>query len=522
MTLLQMSFSGAVLILVIIIVRMIAINKLPKKTFLALWGIALLRLLLPLSIPFLFSVYSFVNQNSSIRNVIMESPATNFIPLEAAGQTPADGVMEETMQKYSSVSLWFIIWSIGAILCAAFFVISYLHCHFEFQSSLPVSNDLTVKWLNDYPLKRSIAIRQSGRISAPLTYGIFHPVILMPKDTDWENRQQLQYILLHEYIHIRRFDMVWKLIASLTLCIHWFNPMVWIMYNLFNKDIEFVCDECVVRRFGENSKSSYALTLINMEERKNGLTSFYNNFSKNAIEERIAAIMKIKKNTLWGLITGTAVLITTVILFATSAQNPVKQLAASISYLDNKMSFTIPKGDYNWNIQINGRAEVEGFGGMSVHYLEEESEADHWESGKTYSFNISDGIYTELNMDIGLNYEEMSINLIEYLPENLKIPVTEFNISLAAPTSQQNKTLRYHEYVREILLRDLGATNIELNYNKNETLDSIYITFPDNNIITEEQQQKIRNLFADLYNIFEHQIYFGLTILGSYTDVLDI
>lgn len=509
MTLLQMSFSGAVLILIIILVRMIAINKLPKRTFLALWGIALLRLLFPFSIPFLFSVYSFVNRSSSVRNMIIEGPAANFIPLEPTGKILADGVMTETMQKYPSVSLWFIVWSIGTILCVTFFVISYLRCYFEFQLSSPVSNDLTEKWLSDYPLKRSIAIRQSSRISAPLTYGIFHPVILMPKDTDWENRQQLQYILLHEYIHIRRFDMVWKLIATLTLCIHWFNPMVWIMYKLFNQDIEFVCDECVVRRFGENSKSSYALTLIDMEEKKNGLTSLYNSFSKNAIEERIAAIMKIKKNTLWGLIISMAVLIAIAILFATSAQNPARQLAASIFYLDNKVSFTIPKGDYNWNIQINGRTEVEGFGGMSVHYLSEESESGNWESGKTYSFNLSDGTYTELSIDISLNDEEISINLMEYLPETLKDPVTISPISLAAPASQQDKTLKYHEYVRELLLRDLDATNIELNYSKNETLDSIYITFPDNDIITEEQQQEIRNLLVDLYNIFENQIYFG-------------
>ena len=109
---------------------------------------------------------------------------------------------------------------------------------------------------------RAIRIRRSDRISAPLTYGILKPVILMPKETDWKNRQQLQYVFLHEYMHICRLDIVWKLIAALALCIHWFNPLVWIMYILFNRDIELSCDESVVRRFGETYKSAYARALV--------------------------------------------------------------------------------------------------------------------------------------------------------------------------------------------------------------------------------------------------------------------
>ena len=107
----------------------------------------------------------------------------------------------------------------------------------------------------------------------------------MPKKKDWENSQQLKYVLLHEYTHICRFDMVTKLIAALALCIHWFNPFVWAMYILFNRDIELSCDESVVRHFGENTKSFYARTLITMEEKKSGLTPLYNSFSRNAIEE---------------------------------------------------------------------------------------------------------------------------------------------------------------------------------------------------------------------------------------------
>lgn len=141
----------------------------------------------------------------------------------------------------------------------------------------------------------------------------------MPANTDWEDENQLQYIFAHEYVHIRRFDAFTKLIAALVLCIHWFNPLVWIMYILFNRDIELACDESVIRHFGEKSKSAYSLMLINMEARKSGLLPFYSNFSKNAAEERITAIMRIKRMTPAAFILACLTVLVTAGMFATSA-----------------------------------------------------------------------------------------------------------------------------------------------------------------------------------------------------------
>ena len=93
----------------------------------------------------------------------------------------------------------------------------------------------------------------------------------MPKTTDWENVSQLQYIFTHEYVHIRRFDTLTKLIAALALCIHWFNPFVWLMYILLNRDIELACDESIIRQLGEKSKGDYSRMLIRMEVEKTGL-----------------------------------------------------------------------------------------------------------------------------------------------------------------------------------------------------------------------------------------------------------
>lgn len=312
------------MIIAIIIVRALAINRLPKKGFIILWGVVLLRLLIPFSIPSVLSAYSMVERNIPVQDAIAVVPADYMVPQAAVAQPGMAGIgaasTEVMLTDASPLPLWTVIWVIGMVLCALFFIVSYIRCHLEFRTSVPVHNVFADYWLHEHRLRRSVEIRQSDRISAPLTYGILRPVILMPKKTDWDNRQQLQYVLLHEYIHICRFDMVWKLVTIAALCIHWFNPTVWIMYILFNRDIELSCDESVVRRFGETSKSTYARTLITMEEKKSGLMPLCNNFSKNAIEERIKAIMKIKKTTVWTVAVSAAVIAVIVVLFATSAR----------------------------------------------------------------------------------------------------------------------------------------------------------------------------------------------------------
>ena len=317
MSLLQMSFAGAVMILAIIVIRALAITFLPKKTFLALWGIAVMRLLLPFSLPSVFSVYSLIGNHIPMTAPAKVQQAFEVLPPEISGQmaTMPGGISNTA----SPISVWTIIWGIGALVCALVFAIAYWKCRQEFQTSLPVDNDFIKGWLSSHQLKREISIRQSSRFSVPLTYGVLRPVILTPTSTDWENTKALQYVLAHEYVHIRRFDSITKLVLITGLCVHWFNPLVWAMYVLANRDIELSCDEAVVRLFGENTKAAYARSLISMEETRSGLTPLCNNFNKNAIEERITAIMKMKKTSVFSLVLALFLVFGVTTAFATSA-----------------------------------------------------------------------------------------------------------------------------------------------------------------------------------------------------------
>lgn len=333
MSLQEMSFSGAVFIIAIVIIRALAINRLPKGTFTFLWKLALLRLLIPFSVPSGFSVYTLIERGLSERSFLgakngaeLENGTDSAISaLQRATAVPDSGIIPQPAESANAtVSLVPVVWCAGMIIIAAFFIISYLHCLSEFRTALPFRSEYAEKWLKECRSRRKIVIRQSDRISAPLTYGIFRPVILMPKNLDPANTQQLQYILTHEYIHIRRFDAATKLFIAAALIVHWFNPAVWVMYILFNRDIELACDEGVIRCFGEKSRAAYSMTLIEMEAKKSGISTmpFCNNFSRNAAEERITAIMKTKKATVLTIALASAIVLGTAGVFATSAAKP--------------------------------------------------------------------------------------------------------------------------------------------------------------------------------------------------------
>ncbi|MDR3289333.1 MAG: M56 family metallopeptidase, partial [Peptococcaceae bacterium] len=328
MNVIQMSLSAALIIVVAVIVRALAMYKLPKKTFLALWGVALCRLLIPFSIPAKTSVFGLI---AYIRAQIAGSSAasvSHILPESAvapAAVIPPVTVVEPAMTVVSpdAVLSWgsplLLVWLAGTALLGLYFAYLYLKCRREFAASLPAQHAFIPPWQESHPLKRAYSIRVSDRITVPLTYGVFRPVILLPKGLEASDEKQLSYILSHELVHIRRFDALTKLVATAALCVHWFNPLVWVMYILLNRDLEISCDEKVVREWDEAPKSEYALMLVSMAAKKGALSPLYSGFSKYAIEERINAIMKNKQISMIGVVLAVLLVAGTVSVLATSA-----------------------------------------------------------------------------------------------------------------------------------------------------------------------------------------------------------
>ncbi len=323
MTLLKMSLSGAVLVCVVAIVRSLAIHRLPKRALLALWWMALARLLLPVSLPSPVSVYTLLESRDYVvsETYVAPAPALPAAPeaLPAVSQGNAVSSPGALAPSPGAVARLQLVWAVGSVGCALFFALASVRCRREFRTSLPVADRAVQEWLAGHPLRRPVEVRTSDRISAPLTYGILRPVILLPEGFDCGDAAQLGYVLTHEWVHIRRFDGLAKLLIAAAACLHWWNPFVWVLSALFNRDLELACDEEVVRRHGVASRAAYARALITLEERKSGLAPFCSSFNHNAMEERIVAIMKIRNLSTRAAALSAATVFAVGALFATSA-----------------------------------------------------------------------------------------------------------------------------------------------------------------------------------------------------------
>ncbi|ASR47524.1 peptidase M56 [Paenibacillus kribbensis] len=329
---LQMDISAALMIVIVVGVRALNKNTLPRSAFLWLWAIVWLRLCIPFSLPSEWNLYSLLNTAANklsgptnmAATAVPTSPVATWTAALSDSTPPQQSwgvlsVLPSTFpQSAPDASAWLLVWLIGAIGLVVFFTVAYIRWYRRFRFARPVKHEFVDRWLSRHRLLRSIQIRQTEKIASPLTYGIIRPVILMPVTIDWSDHKRLEYVLTHEYVHIRRFDSGTKMLLLLAFCLHWYNPFVWLTYVLVNRDIELYCDEAVIRRLGYQRRSDYARTLIHMEEQKLALPSMNNYFSKLAIEERIESIMKMKKTTVAGALSACLLIGSLATVLATS------------------------------------------------------------------------------------------------------------------------------------------------------------------------------------------------------------
>jgi len=300
-TILSINLTASILILGIVLFRALALCRFPRKLFLLLWGIVALRLLIPVSLPvYLPDDFGQTPAQVEVSNV----PAYGEI-ITVPNTAPSAQVAPATFEfPYEA------IWLIGVCAVAIFFLISYIRFRKVFQASETCENEAVNHWLVTLPLRRSVQVRQSGEIGSPLTYGIFRPVILLPSDMDLSDEKKLYFILTHEAVHIRRFDAALKLLLTVVVCLHWFNPLVWVLYVLANRDIELSCDEAVVKQSGYETRSEYAHILIGLvETRSRRAFPLVSYFGKHAEEERITSLMKVKKYSVPVIVAAVAVLL---------------------------------------------------------------------------------------------------------------------------------------------------------------------------------------------------------------------
>ena len=322
----QTSLSAATMILAAAVLRLRFQERVPRRVFCLLWDLCLLRLLIPVRIACPVSIRALLDRGQTLvqAEAVQEVWYTGFTP--GPGAAPAEvftGALAEEAVSGSAggfhlpVSLLPLVWGLGLALWAAWFLWGHLRSRRVYAMSLPLDNGFVRSWQREHPLFRPVQVRFSDRIAAPLTYGVIYPVVLLPRGMDLADTAGLACVLEHEYTHIRRFDALRKWLLAAALCLHWFNPCVWLLYVLAGRDMELSCDEAVVRAGAD--PGGYALTLLDLEEERGRWSPHGSHFSRNATEERIRAIMKRKQISLAALLAVLVVMSIATTVFATNA-----------------------------------------------------------------------------------------------------------------------------------------------------------------------------------------------------------
>lgn len=287
------SLSAAAVIAVIMLMRLAMFQRLPKRVLSALWLIAAAKLLLPFGG---IAASETVTSDTAVTEVAYSAASA-----AEAVRTISDAVVNVSVSVPVSGNSLFIcecIWLFGAVLVSAFFAFTHIKTRRTFSCALPADYDIS-QLKKDFGIVRRIRLLVSDRTDTPLTYGIFAPVIILPKSMEL-NGEGVRNVLCHELAHIKRFDALFKTVIAVCAAVHWFNPMAWVMFVLANRDMELACDETALRR-GKAAPEAYAMSLISVEEsRISPRFPLAGSFAGGKLEERVKGIMTKRKSALAG------------------------------------------------------------------------------------------------------------------------------------------------------------------------------------------------------------------------------
>ena len=274
----NMSITASFVILFVLITRLL-LKKAPKIFSYVLWSVVLFRLVCPFSFESIYSLVPKINVETISDSGVLNH---NFISDQTVNQiTQANTNVVILNNSVSYLDLFLLVisvfWLIGFLCLLIYNIYSYINIY----KQIKVSRKCVYKnvYIND-------------KINTGFVLGVFKPCIYLPDNL---NDEQFNYVLMHEQYHIKRKDHLTKLVSLLVLCIHWFNPLVWLSFNLSSQDMEMSCDEAVIKQMGIESKKDYSSLLLNMSLNNNQLKPSLLGFGNSDVKSRVKNILNYKK-----------------------------------------------------------------------------------------------------------------------------------------------------------------------------------------------------------------------------------
>lgn len=371
MPLFLMSFYGGMMVLAVLLARFLFGRWLPKRVMPVLWTLVLVRLLVPFSIssPISLPVPGFLEDLWSNSAVWVEKDAIAFsglnffgyggagpqvaiassysepesqavisdIPLE---EQPIQAIISESDERSLATSviedsfglmsgsgslMGALGMGFGGIGLVGMGVVALVFCWRYFRSR---SGFQGIYELDENQLIRQTLVKcrvdakvySCDTIHSPVAAGILQPFILLPASLDFRQGELVRHILTHEAMHIRRKDNLVKLVLMAALCIHWYNPLVWLMAREFCRDMESACDESALALLGAEESAPYAQSLLEMAVPGLGGGLFASAFSRTEVERRVKGVLAYKKPGVFTLTAAAMLLLCSTVAFATCGQ----------------------------------------------------------------------------------------------------------------------------------------------------------------------------------------------------------
>ncbi|MBP3481169.1 MAG: hypothetical protein J6K66_06185 [Clostridia bacterium] len=302
----NLSIAAGWLAIAVIVLRLF-LKRAPKTVMCFMWAIVAARLLLPFSaesalslIPsfdtvpdsILYAASPSINSGIEIiDNTINPSLSQSLAPNPAASINPAQVLVFITS----------VIWLVGIAVMMIYMLISCIILRRKLRTATHLYDNI---YESEYAL-------------TPFVFGLFRPRIYLPYNL---NENDKTCVLLHENAHILRHDHILKPFAFILLAVYWFNPILWLSYIMFCRDIEFACDEKVIKTMNNTERKDYSSALLGCSINKMKVSACPLAFGEGGIKHRIKNVINYKKPALWIILISAAVCAVLALCFLTSPE----------------------------------------------------------------------------------------------------------------------------------------------------------------------------------------------------------
>ena len=308
-----MSLTAAIAAGGVMLLRLL-LKGVPRWITCLLWAVVLLRMVCPVGFSLPVSLMpETVSSGAYVERVLPQIEAVTSAPQDSTTTTAPTTTTTKTPATRETATVTptgpdrdtvlTILWATGGIACLAWGAVSYLRLRLKIADAILVKEN----------------IYETDQIDSPFVCGFFRPRIYLPVGLAEPDRR---YVLLHEQAHIRRRDYLTKPLAYVALCFHWFNPVLWLAYHLFGRDIETATDQAVIRSFGRTDTAGYAAALLHLGHKPSFPQAVPLAFGEENPKHRIRSVLSYKKPAFWVILAAVAACVVLGVLLLADRSQP--------------------------------------------------------------------------------------------------------------------------------------------------------------------------------------------------------